>query len=95
MENNLLQLAEQIKNGKRLSHSDNLSFFETCELTQLCKGADSIPINELIPIPGTTISEDKEMFKKLGRNTIEENFSKIFMAGKSGLTDNKKAQSAF
>ena len=70
MENNLLQLAEQIKNGKRLSHSDNLSFFETCELTQLCKGADSIPINELIPIPGTTISEDKDMFKKFGRNII-------------------------
>mgnify|MGYP004621288735 FL=1 len=42
MENNLLQLAEQIINGKRLSHSDNLSFFETCELTQLCKGADLI-----------------------------------------------------
>ena len=62
METNLLQLAEKITNGKRLNHSDNLSFFETCELTQLCKGADSIPI------PGTTISEDKEMFKKLGRN---------------------------
>lgn len=42
METDLIILAEQIVNGKRLSRGDDLSFFETCELDQLCKGADLI-----------------------------------------------------
>lgn len=42
METDLIILAEQIVNGKRLSRGDDLSFFETCDLEQLCKGADLI-----------------------------------------------------
>lgn len=36
------QLAEEIINGKRLSIEEDLSFFEQCDLEDLCEGADLI-----------------------------------------------------
>lgn len=39
---NLLKLAEDIINGKRLRRNDDLSFFISCNLDELCKGADKI-----------------------------------------------------
>lgn len=38
----LLKLAEEIIGGRRLSRNEDLSFFKTCNLEQLCKGADLI-----------------------------------------------------
>ena len=38
----MIKLAEEIINGKRLRRGDDLSFFETCDLEQLCSGADMI-----------------------------------------------------
>lgn len=38
----MIKLAEEIIAGKRLSHSDDKSFFITADLGQLCKGADMI-----------------------------------------------------
>ena len=39
---NLLTLAKEIINGKRLNRMDDLSFFISCDLDTLCKGADMI-----------------------------------------------------
>ena len=39
---NILRLADEIKNGKRLTRNDDLSFFADADLEQLCKGADKI-----------------------------------------------------
>lgn len=33
-------LAKEIINGKRLGRNDDLSFFETTDLADLCEGAD-------------------------------------------------------
>lgn len=38
----LIKLAEEIINGRRLSAADDLSFFETCSLQELSSGADKI-----------------------------------------------------
>ena len=35
-------LAKEIINGKRLGRNDDLSFFETTDLADLCEGADEI-----------------------------------------------------
>ncbi|MCR5545678.1 MAG: biotin synthase BioB [Lachnospiraceae bacterium] len=42
MEEKLLQLAEEITKGKRLSRRDDVEFFKTCDLKELQKGADYI-----------------------------------------------------
>jgi len=42
MEKDMMALAKEIVNGKRLCRNDDLSFFETCDLQQLCDGADLI-----------------------------------------------------
>lgn len=39
---NLLQLADEIIAGKRLTREDDLSFFASADLDALCKGADNI-----------------------------------------------------
>ena len=39
---NVLTLAQEIIDGKRLTREDDLSFFLTCDLDDLCKGADQI-----------------------------------------------------
>jgi biotin synthase len=39
---NLLNLADEIINGRRLKRDEDLSFFFTAELDELCKGADKI-----------------------------------------------------
>ena len=39
---NALTLAEEIINGRRITREDDLSFFLTCDLLELCKGADKI-----------------------------------------------------
>lgn len=39
---NITGLAEEIINGRRLERGDDLSFFETCDLDELCQGADRI-----------------------------------------------------
>ena len=36
----VLALAQEIINGRRLGRQDDLSFFLTCDLDQLCRGAD-------------------------------------------------------
>lgn len=36
------ELANEIIDGRRLNRSDNLFFFETCNLDELCNGADKI-----------------------------------------------------
>lgn len=38
----LQELAIQIVNGKRLNRTDDLSFFQDCDLNELCRGADFI-----------------------------------------------------
>lgn len=38
----VLALAREIINGRRLGRQDDLSFFLTCDLDQLCRGADEI-----------------------------------------------------
>ena len=38
----VLALAQEIINGRRLGRQDDLSFFLTCDLDQLCQGADQI-----------------------------------------------------
>ena len=39
---NVLKLAEEIINGRRLTREDDLSVFLTCDLAELCQGADRI-----------------------------------------------------
>ena len=39
---NALTLAEEIINGRRITRDDDLSFFLTCDLDELGKGADMI-----------------------------------------------------
>ncbi len=39
---NMLNLAKEIIDGKRISRNDDLSIFLTCDLDELCKGADLI-----------------------------------------------------
>ena len=39
---NILTLAQEIIDGRRLTREDDLSFFLTCDLDDLCKGADQI-----------------------------------------------------
>lgn len=39
---NVLKIAEQIIGGKRLTKGDDLSFFVSCDLDDLCGGADKI-----------------------------------------------------
>lgn len=39
---NVLKLAEEIINGRRLTREDDLSVFLTCDLQELCHGADRI-----------------------------------------------------
>ena len=39
---NALTLAEEIINGRRITREDDLSFFLTCDLEELCEGADRI-----------------------------------------------------
>lgn len=39
---NPLTLAQEIINGRRIGREDDLSFFLTCELEELCEGADKI-----------------------------------------------------
>lgn len=38
----MLQLAEEIINGRRITRQDDLSMFLSCDLDELCKGADRI-----------------------------------------------------
>lgn len=38
----LMKLAEEIIGGRRLTREDDLSFFLTCDLEELCKGADRL-----------------------------------------------------
>ena len=38
----ILKLADEIIEGKRLSREDDLDFFVTCNLNDLCAGADKI-----------------------------------------------------
>lgn len=42
MNSNMLKLAEDIINGKRISREDDLSVFIDCDLQELCEGADKI-----------------------------------------------------
>lgn len=39
---NILELADEIINGKRIQRGDDLSIFLECDLEQLCQGADKI-----------------------------------------------------
>ena len=39
---NAFTLAEEIINGRRITREDDLSFFLTCDLEELCEGADKI-----------------------------------------------------
>lgn len=38
----LTKLTDEIINGKRLNRNEDLSFFETCDLDELCKNADKL-----------------------------------------------------
>lgn len=37
-----ITLAQEIIDGRRITRDDDLSFFLTCDLDELCKGADMI-----------------------------------------------------
>ena len=39
---NLIDLANEIIEGRRINRDDDLSFFITCDLKELCEGADRI-----------------------------------------------------
>jgi len=39
---NMIELAKEIINGKRIKRGDDLDMFITCDLKELCKGADMI-----------------------------------------------------
>ena len=39
---NALELAQEIIDGRRITRADDLSFFLTCDLSELCEGADRI-----------------------------------------------------
>ena len=39
---NELELAQEIIEGRRITRADDLSFFLTCDLKELCEGADRI-----------------------------------------------------
>ena len=39
---NALELAQEIIEGRRITREDDLSFFLTCDLKELCEGADRI-----------------------------------------------------
>ena len=39
---NPLTLAQEIIDGRRITREDDLSFFLTCDLDELCEGADRI-----------------------------------------------------
>lgn len=39
---NIQKLSREIVDGKRLTREDDLSFFLTCDLKELCEGADYI-----------------------------------------------------
>ena len=39
---NMLDLAQEIIKGRRISREDDLSVFLNCDLEELCKGADAI-----------------------------------------------------
>ena len=39
---NALELAQEIIDGRRITRADDLSFFLTCDLKELCEGADRI-----------------------------------------------------
>ena len=39
---NPLNLAQEIIDGRRITREDDLSFFLTCDLDELCEGADRI-----------------------------------------------------
>lgn len=39
---NMLELADEVINGRRFNKDEDLSFFKTCGLYELCKGADVI-----------------------------------------------------
>ena len=39
---NPLILAQEIIDGRRITRKDDLSFFLTCDLDELCEGADRI-----------------------------------------------------
>ena len=39
---NVTTLAQEIIHGRRLGRQDDLSFFLTCDLDELCRGADAI-----------------------------------------------------
>ena len=39
---NPLILAKEIIDGRRITREDDLSFFLTCDLDELCEGADRI-----------------------------------------------------
>lgn len=41
-DDDMLALAEEIINGKRITRGDDLSIFLTCDLKELCQGADKI-----------------------------------------------------
>ena len=42
---NPLILAQEIIDGRRITREDDLSYFLTCDLDQLCRGADEIRAN--------------------------------------------------
>ena len=39
---NALDLAKEIIDGRRITREDDLTFFLTCDLKELCEGADRI-----------------------------------------------------
>ena len=38
----VLKLADEIRDGRRLTREDDLNIFLTCDLKELCQGADRI-----------------------------------------------------
>ena len=44
---NPLILAQEIIDGRRITRKDDLSFFLTCDLDELCEGADPVSYTHL------------------------------------------------
>ena len=61
-----ITLAQEIIDGRRITREDDLSFFLTCDLDELCKGADMIE-GEVYRRQGRFVLDNKRKKRKMPR----------------------------
>ena len=60
-----ITLAQEIMDGRRITRDDDLSFFITCDLDELCKGADMI--REICRRQGRFVLHHKRTKRQMSR----------------------------